>query len=256
MKQGKYYSLRWTFSLVFILGMITLGLIIGFVNSRFISKTLTNELINSSRMVALSIEEPVAENLFKEEYEALKNLIEKYRNFENVDYLIVEDYNNEIKSHTFIGDVPAELRKGNQIEDLTVVGAYSVKEISVPSLGKTYIDIMVPVKGGDLGFIRIGTDKRYIDQRVKSAVYYTVAVVIIMMLVGMVVALVLVTFKITRPLKYLADMAEKISLGDFDTPIKINSRNEIGELADAIERMRESLKAAIDRLRKRQTRRI
>jgi methyl-accepting chemotaxis protein len=241
---------------VFVLGMISLGVIIGYVNSNYIAKTLENELINSSRMVALSIEEPVAENLFKEEYQALKNLIEKYRNFENVDYLIIENYDNEIVTHTFIGDVPPELKGANQIEDLTIVDAYNVKEISVPSLGKSYIDIIVPVKGGDLGFIRIGTDKNYINARVKNAIIYTVAVIILLMILGMVIALVLVTLKITRPIKYLADMAEKISLGDFDSPIKVDSRNEIGELADAIERMRESLKAAIDRLRKRQTRRI
>lgn len=252
----KYYSLRWTFAIMLALGMLTLAAIIGYVNARYISRTLQEELINSSRMIAFSIEEPVAENLFTEEYQALKNLIEKYRNFENVNYIIVEDYQHEIKSHTFIGDVPQELVKANSIEDLTDVNAVNEKTIEVKSLHQNFIDIIVPVKGGDLGFIRIGTDKQYIDSRVKEAVTFTVLIIIVLMVVGMIIALVLVTLKITRPLKYLADMAEKISLGDFNTPIQVSSKNEIGELADAIERMRESLKAAIDRLRKRQTRRI
>ncbi|GAB4180224.1 MAG: hypothetical protein Kow00108_16480 [Calditrichia bacterium] len=256
MKQKKYYSLRWTFAIVFALGMIVLGAIIGIVNSRYISNTLEHELINTSKMIALSIEEPVAENLFREEYEALKNLIEKYRNFENVDYLIVENFDNEVKSHTFIGEMPKELDQANIIEDDTEIDVFSIKEISTSADGNTYIDIAIPVKDGDLGFIRIGTNKKYIDSRVQQTVLFTVGVIIALMLLGMIVALLLVTLKITKPIKYLADMAEKISLGDFNTPIKVDSNNEIGELADAIERMRESLKAAIDRLRKRQTRKM
>ncbi len=40
-----------------------------------------------------------------------------------------------------------------------------------------------------------------------------------------------------------------ISRGDLDIPIEINQAGEIGELAKAIDRMRTSLKAAIERLR-------
>jgi HAMP domain-containing protein len=45
-------------------------------------------------------------------------------------------------------------------------------------------------------------------------------------------------------------------LGDFDTEIIVKSNDEIGDLGNSIDRMRESLKAAIDRLRKRQKMKI
>jgi HAMP domain-containing protein len=48
----------------------------------------------------------------------------------------------------------------------------------------------------------------------------------------------------------IIDATNAISRGDLDIPIEINQAGEIGELAKAIDRMRISLKAAIERLRR------
>jgi methyl-accepting chemotaxis protein len=57
---------------------------------------------------------------------------------------------------------------------------------------------------------------------------------------------------IGRPIKKLTEVAERISVGDMDAAINIKSRDEIGNLAEAISRMQDSLRLAINRLRKRQ----
>lgn len=57
---------------------------------------------------------------------------------------------------------------------------------------------------------------------------------------------------IVRPLKKLTEVAERISVGDMGAEIKIKSRDEIGNLAEAILRMQDSLRLAIERLRRRQ----
>lgn len=54
---------------------------------------------------------------------------------------------------------------------------------------------------------------------------------------------------IVKPIVYLTDIANRISLGDLDTKIEIRSSDEVGMLAESFERMQESLKAAIERLR-------
>jgi HAMP domain-containing protein len=48
----------------------------------------------------------------------------------------------------------------------------------------------------------------------------------------------------------IVDAADSISRGDMDVPINTDQVGEIGDLAKAIERMRTSLKAAIERLRR------
>jgi HAMP domain-containing protein len=40
-------------------------------------------------------------------------------------------------------------------------------------------------------------------------------------------------------------------MGDFDTPIQIKEKGEVGALAESIERMQIGVKAAIERLKKR-----
>jgi methyl-accepting chemotaxis protein len=57
---------------------------------------------------------------------------------------------------------------------------------------------------------------------------------------------------IGKPIKKLTEVAERISVGDMDAAINIKSRDEIGNLAEAISRMQDSLRLAIDRFRKRQ----
>ncbi len=57
---------------------------------------------------------------------------------------------------------------------------------------------------------------------------------------------------IGSPIRKLTEVAEKISVGDMGAEIRIKSRDEIGNLAEAILRMQDSLRLAIDRLRRRQ----
>jgi HAMP domain-containing protein len=55
---------------------------------------------------------------------------------------------------------------------------------------------------------------------------------------------------ITRSASTLSSAADAISRGDLDIPISISTGDEMEILADSIERMRTSLKAAIERLRR------
>jgi methyl-accepting chemotaxis protein len=56
---------------------------------------------------------------------------------------------------------------------------------------------------------------------------------------------------ITKPINQLTDVAERISLGELDAEIHVKSKDEIGELAGAIQRMADSIRLSIERLRRR-----
>ena len=57
--------------------------------------------------------------------------------------------------------------------------------------------------------------------------------------------------RLTGKIKSLTDVAERISIGDLEIEIETQSRDEIGELAEAISRMQESIRLSIERLRRR-----
>lgn len=53
------------------------------------------------------------------------------------------------------------------------------------------------------------------------------------------------------PIVKLTRTADRLSLGELDSPVSAASNDEMGDLAEALERMRLSLKSAIERLRRR-----
>ncbi len=58
--------------------------------------------------------------------------------------------------------------------------------------------------------------------------------------------------RLTRPIEAITDAANKISLGDLDVSIHGKAGgDEIEQLGESLERMRISLKSAIERLRRR-----
>ena len=57
--------------------------------------------------------------------------------------------------------------------------------------------------------------------------------------------------RLTGKIKLLTDVAERISVGELEIEIETKSRDEIGELAEAIARMQDNLRLSIERLQRR-----
>ena len=68
-------------------------------------------------------------------------------------------------------------------------------------------------------------------------------------LIGIIVSL--YGHSLTGRIKSLTSTADRISVGELDEEIEIKSKDEIGDLADAISRMQESIRLSIERLRRR-----
>lgn len=60
-----------------------------------------------------------------------------------------------------------------------------------------------------------------------------------------------VSRSITRPISRLAEVADRMSLGELDVEIDVQGSNEVGLLAESLRRMQASLRSAIERLRQR-----
>lgn len=95
-------------------------------------------------------------------------------------------------------------------------------------------------------------------QQVSNTARRLFSTMLIMVSVVAVIAFVIALFAaqrigsgINRAAVHLSEAAESISRGDLDVPIQVNTGDEMQRLAESIERMRTSLKAAIERLRSR-----
>ncbi len=245
-----FSSLRWKITLLILFGAIVFSVITLFITYRYVNNLLTDSLIEQGRIVAGNLAEIAAEKLIEEDIVALRSTIEKYKYYSNIEYIIVEDFNHQIKTDTYNEAVPKEINYHNVYEEFTDNNT-SVKLIELDSQNIEVYDILLPIKEGLLGFVRIGMKKSYVDEKIEETILYLSLVFGIGIFLAIILVLFIITLQITRPIVYLTEEASKISMGDFDRPVNIKVKNEIRILADSIERMRESLKTSIDRLSKR-----
>ncbi len=97
---------------------------------------------------------------------------------------------------------------------------------------------------------------RQIEQRIVNRAVRTRVVFLIVMCVSLIVVILVTSMysrTIVKPIVYLTNVADRISLGDLDTKVEIRSSDEVGMLAESLDRMQESLRAAIERLRRKRS---
>lgn len=88
-------------------------------------------------------------------------------------------------------------------------------------------------------------------QKLISNAKYIISAIIIgtIVLIGLVVSI--YGNLLVNKIKSLTDLAQRISIGDLDAEVGIKSKDEIGDLYDAIVRMQESIRLSMERLRRR-----
>jgi HAMP domain-containing protein len=84
-------------------------------------------------------------------------------------------------------------------------------------------------------------------QRARNMTYVILGATLL--LIGIIVSL--YGHRLTGKIKSLTEVADRISVGELGMEIKTKSRDEIGDLAEAIARMQDSIRLSIERLRRR-----
>jgi len=109
--------------------------------------------------------------------------------------------------------------------------------------------IAVCVKVSNDWLLSVRQDESEIFSSIRNFQIFAVAILLLSTLISMFMA-VMLGKSITRPVLLLVDAANRMSLGDLDVEIKVNAKDEIGILAEAISRLQTSLMIAIKRLKK------
>lgn len=248
-----FTNLRVKITIYILIGAVVFSGVIIFVTSHFLRQTLTDSLVNQGRIVASSIAELAAEKLIEEDQVGLKKISEKYRYYLSNEYIIIVDADYNIITDTYNGNVPAALRDGSVFQDVDLAGGEQFTKRLMTVEDREVYDIILPIEEGLLGYVRIGLKKAYVDEQIQNTLFYIGVIIVIGTLAAILVALMIITVQVTRPVIHLANAAEEISLGNFDTPVNLNINNELQILAAAIDRMRESLKSSLERLKTRST---
>jgi predicted Zn finger-like uncharacterized protein len=97
---------------------------------------------------------------------------------------------------------------------------------------------------------------KLLEDRVKEMIFGTRNIVVgvfggTLILIGII--MLLYVQRVTKKIKSLTEVAYRISVGELGAEIGIKSKDEIGDLSDAISRMQDSIRLSIERLRRKTT---
>ncbi len=123
-----------------------------------------------------------------------------------------------------------------------------VKDTDLIVAATTYIDeFSRPTKTieGRMNQIEKSSLEGYED---KIKIFYVVILCVVLVLL---IRIYFYARSLIRPIRYLSEVADKISMGEWDTPIQIKEKGEVGALAESIERMQTGVKVAIEQLQTR-----
>jgi len=217
--------------------------------SRTVGNSLHKELIERGRTIGLNLATNSGDLILEKDKQGLKHLITNNMNFESLDYIIIYDDQGQILGDTFNGRVPKALA----VSDFSKVSqSKSARLLNIPEINAECYDIWIPVEEGYIGFARIGMDTNY----VKKTVFATIKLIIITILIVTFIGILMVIFlagRLIRPITYLTKRADEISQGKLEEPVSIKTGDEIERLSEALERLRESVKIALERLKKYQS---
>jgi HAMP domain-containing protein len=117
--------------------------------------------------------------------------------------------------------------------------------------GETVWDISSPiiVKGKQWGNFRTGVSIANLQTAKRSNMINMIAVMFGILMIA-VLAVFFIVKRTLQPLTEFTEIASRMADGDVEKKIVATSKDEIGELAEVLERMRISLKTAMDRLMK------
>ena len=245
-------SLRWKIGGILVLSNIILGAVLVYIINQAVSESIEKELIERGRTVASGLANYSSEQILAEDAIGLKQIISSSLNFESVEYILIQNDVNEVIAKTFNSSVPVEIEEILEKTDETELNFVSFTREN--ELIKCY-DIVKPVEEGYLGYIRVGMKQQYIEDAVAEINFLIITIIGIVTLIGIIVVSVL-AHRIISPIIYLTSKADDISQGKLDEKVEVKTNDEIHHLGEALERLRESVVIALDRLKKRQTTRI
>jgi HAMP domain-containing protein len=132
-------------------------------------------------------------------------------------------------------------------------GQSSVPTAQLVGTGGTRIEIVAqPLLSQDqpFGAVVVGVT----DQEVVRQVQQILLNILLFSLIPVALAILIAVGRargLSRNVLYLTEKADQISRGDLDASVELRSNDELDDLSEALERMRISMKEALDRLRRR-----
>lgn len=173
---------------------------------------------------------------------SLHNLIQDtMKNNPDVEYVFIVDENLKMIIHSFGKEfqVSEELVLSNVFGDPDEIRSHQL--VTFLTTTGTVHDVIAPILEGDAGYVRVGLNEKGIYRTTDEITYLILIVTILVGTLGLIISLIL-TKVMYRDLTHLMDVSKRVGAGDLECEVEINSRDEIGMLANEFKMMIKRLK--------------
>jgi two-component system, cell cycle sensor histidine kinase and response regulator CckA len=243
-QQGRGMGLKWKIGGIYTGVMLVLGIVVTAAVYQLVQNTLRDQLDKRALAIATNFSDAAAGHLASRNLLALHALAGKYTLLDNVAYAFVEDAQGEVVAYTS-GAFPEELRRS-----LSAGASRQVQRRELALANRTVYETAVPVLEGQMGSVHVGFWADAVQTEIRRALLPIILIIALVPLVGAVLSFLLADW-IVRPIVGLTEIADKVTMGDLEVSVRgkcVTSRDEIGDLARSLERLRSSLRAAMLRL--------
>lgn len=221
-----------------------------------LDRSLRLEFRSKGTAIARSIASSAVELLLNRDVSTLQATIDQFLEIRGVAYVFVVDENREIVAHTFVPVIPEAIRTSALKGPVATDDAVSTTEVEVPGAG-SFIDIAAPILSGVGGTAHVGMDLGVIAGDVRAAIVRMQAILLPIFVLSLVAAYVFVN-RTARPLQALTDHVRRFAASGFQgfepdprvERLPEQSRDEVGELAEAFLAMGAAIGRYVEDLRR------
>lgn len=214
------------------------GLVVAGIAHRLVSSVLNRQAELRALAVARQLSDSSAPFVVGKNLAGLQGLLAKHALLDQVAYVFVEDGSGRVLSQT-LGGFPKEL------EATLSRGSRDEARQFLRLGGGKVIEARVPMMEAD-GVVHVGIWLAPVRAEARRILLPVMFGIVLVVACAIALAVVLVR-RVTRPIARLCQVADRMSRGDFDSPARDTSTDGVGNLADSLERLRASLKAAMTR---------
>ena len=234
-------GMKWKITIAFSGLLLVLGLCVIGIVYYFTDSALQRQVDLRAAAISTNLSDAAAGYVSKKSTLELDALIAKYGRLDGVAYAYIQDPKGEILASS-LQPFPAELKDSLELGNQRSLAVRTTK-----IHGKPVYETQSPILDGQLGAVHVGLWAETVQQDVRGTILPIVGLIVLCLLVGIVLSIIIAS-KTIRPILELKSIADEISRGNLDASVSVKRNDEVGELARSLERMRASLKAAMNRL--------
>ena len=222
-----------------LLFMVVIFGVIAVVSSVLFGNRLKREMVREYESKGLALARSMAESdigtILDQDAGSVQARIDRYLKIEAVSYVLVADEDGVVIAHTFIPDVPGDI----SLMVTETAGAlpqdeYLMKDVKFD--GGLYLHVAFPILSGLAGYVHIGMDTAVINGKIREAMVELQLVTLFLFGASLLLAFLFI-LGISKPLNQLSEYAGRVATKDFSNVPDIKSRDEVGQLARAMQSM-------------------